>query len=83
MNASLVVGALEFAIEHRRELAADCEAAIHLIRRLEHMVVKHDTTADAILMAAEEAFAQVAVKDKSQSLMGSSTLRAGSSSVDN
>ena len=53
MNFSTVISALEFAIEHKHEIASDAEAAIHLIRRIEHACVKHSTTADHVLVAAD------------------------------
>lgn len=53
MNFTTIISALEFAIEHRQEIAAETEAAIHFIRRVEHACVKHDTTADKILLAAD------------------------------
>lgn len=53
MNYLAVIQGLEFVVEHRKELAADAECAIHVIRRIEHLVVKHDTTADHVLVAAQ------------------------------
>lgn len=55
MNYGNVVQALEWAVEHRHEIQSDAEAGIHLIRRIEKMVVHHGTTADKILEAAEDA----------------------------
>ena len=55
MNFGVVVSALTYAMKHRKELAADAECAIHLIRRIEHTVVKHRTTADDVLVAADKA----------------------------
>ena len=53
MNIGLVISALEFAVEHRKEIVADAEAAIHFLRRVEHTCVKHSTTADKILVSAD------------------------------
>ena len=52
---SLAVEGLEYGIEHRKELAKGAECGIHVLRRIEHLAVKHKTTADRILMAAEKA----------------------------
>ena len=54
MNFVNVVHALEWAIENRHEIASDAECAIHLIRRIEHACVKHETTADHVLVAADK-----------------------------
>ena len=53
MNVTNIVKALQFVIENRHELASDAEVAIHLIRRIEHACVKHETTADHVLVAAD------------------------------
>lgn len=50
---SLAIEGLEFAVKHKKEIAIGSETAIHVIRRIEHMCVKHQTTADNLLMAAE------------------------------
>ena len=60
MNFGVIVSALEFAIEHRKEIAADAECAIHVIRRIEHACVKHDTSVDHILVAADNFLQHVA-----------------------
>lgn len=85
MNIGLVVQGLEFAIQHRKELAADAEACIHFIRRVEHLIVKHDTTADKILVASDEALAKVAENGKPLSKMNEPlplNKKLASSSVD-
>ena len=59
MNIGIVVQALEFAIENRREIVSDAEAAIHFLRRVEHACVQHETTADKILIAADHMLSAV------------------------
>ena len=82
MNFSVVVSALEFAIEHRKEIAADIECAVHLIRRIEHAVVKHDTTADRILMAVDNALEMTTKPENVNVIKGVNALRKSSSSAD-
>lgn len=53
MNIGTVVSALEFVVTHRKEIASEAEAAIHFIRRVEHLCVKHETTADHVLVCAD------------------------------
>ena len=60
MNFGLIVDCLSYAVEHRKELAKDAEIGIHLIRRLEHICVKHSTTADKVLVAAGDALGAIA-----------------------
>ena len=60
MNIGVVVQAIEFAVEHRREIASDAEAAIHFLRRVEHICVHHKTTADKILVEADKMLGSVA-----------------------
>ena len=52
---SLAVEGLEYAIEHRKEIAQGSECAIHVLRRIEHLCVHHKTTADELLKAGENA----------------------------
>ena len=60
MNFTNVVKALEFVIEHKHEIASDAECCIHLIRRIEHACVKHSTTADHVLVAADKMLTHIA-----------------------
>ena len=60
MNFTNVVKALEFVVNHKHEIAADAECAIHLIRRIEHACVKHSTTADHVLVAADKMLTHIA-----------------------
>lgn len=55
MNIGLIIEGLKFIVEHRHEIAADAECAIHFMRRVEHTIVKHQTTADDILVSADSA----------------------------
>ena len=59
MNFATIVEALGYVIEHRKELAKDAEIGIHLIRRIEHLCVRHSTTADKVLVAAGDALSAV------------------------
>ena len=61
MNISIVIEALEFAVTHRKEIVADAEAAVHFLRRVEHLTVKHSTTADKLLVSADHML--TAIKD--------------------
>ena len=60
MDYSKIIKGLEWVIENRHEIAADAEATIHLLRRVEHLCVKHSTTADRILLAADDGLKKVA-----------------------
>ena len=51
----LAVEGLTYAVEHRKELAEGAEVGIHVIRRLEHLCVKHTTTVDELLVSADHA----------------------------
>ena len=55
MNIGTVVNALTWVIEHRHEIASDAESAVHFLRRVEHLKVKHRTTADDVLVQADKA----------------------------
>ena len=63
MNFDLIVKGLGYVIEHRKEIASDAEAAIHFIRRVEHMCVHHNTTADTILVEADKALSSYLKKE--------------------
>lgn len=52
---SLAIEGLEYAIEHKKEIATGAECAIHYLRRVEHKLVQHGTTADHLLVASEKA----------------------------
>ena len=52
---TMAVQGLSYAIEHKREIALGAEVGIHAIRRLEHLCVKHQTTVDDLLVAADDA----------------------------
>ena len=82
MNYGAVISAIEFAIEHRQEIAADLECAVHLIRRIEHACVKHDTTADSILVAVDKALEMTSEPQNVSVLTGTAQLKRGSSSTD-
>ena len=60
MNFGVAIQALEFAIQHGPEIAADLECAVHLLRRVEHACVRHKTTADTVLVAADHALEKLA-----------------------
>ena len=60
MNFGTIVSALAWAAEHRKELAEGAEIGIHLIRRIEHLCVHHETTADKVLVAAGDALSAIA-----------------------
>ena len=60
MNFNNIVQALEFAYTHHKELASDIECGIHLLRRIEHGIVKHKTTADTLLVAADRMLTHIA-----------------------
>ena len=55
-----VVKGLAYIVEHRKEIASDAECAIHFLRRVEHLTVKHKTTADSILVEADKALTNIA-----------------------
>lgn len=59
MNFSVLVNAIIWAAEHKAEIAETAEAGIHLIRRVEHLCVHHKTTADNILVAADDMLRQL------------------------
>ena len=52
---SLALEAIKYGINHRKEIAQGAEVGIHVLRRIEHLCVKHKTTADDILMHADAA----------------------------
>ena len=60
MDFGAIVTGLAYVAEHKEELAKDAEIGIHFIRRVEHLVVHHRTTADTILKYAEEALDVIA-----------------------
>ena len=64
MNFGVIVEALEFAVNHRKEIASDAEAAIHFVRRVEHLVVKHGTTCDKVLVEADKALSKLVQSEK-------------------
>ena len=66
MNVTTIVKALEFVIENRHEIASDAEAFIHFVRRVEHLTVKHDTTPDHVLVAADTWLTQLKEMTKPQ-----------------
>ena len=51
----LAVDGLSYAIKHRKQIAEGAEVGIHVLRRIEHLCVKHETTADDLLVKADEA----------------------------
>ena len=51
---TLACEALEYGLAHRKEIAESAEIGVHVLRRIEHLIVKHNTTADQILVAAEK-----------------------------
>ena len=61
MNIGIVISALEWAVENRREIVSDAEAAIHFLRRAEHLTVKHKTSLDSVLVSADHML--TAIKD--------------------
>lgn len=65
MNVDNAVHVIEYGIEHRKELAADAECAIHILRRIEHSIVKHGTTFDHLLQVADNALKEVMNGDNS------------------
>ena len=52
---SLAVEGLKYAIDHKKEIAEGAELGIHVLRRIEHLCVHHQTTADDILVHADKA----------------------------
>ena len=60
---SAAVEGLSWAIQHKKQVAGGAEVAIHVIRRIEHLCVKHQTTADDLLMAAEKGLHEYNQKD--------------------
>ena len=56
--------AIEEIYENRKVISPPLEAAIHLLRRVEHGVVKHKTTADNLLVAGEKALHEYNQKNK-------------------
>ena len=64
MNFGIIVSGLTEVIKHRKEIAADIECAIHFIRRVEHLTVHHKTTADTILVAADDALSHATLECK-------------------
>ena len=49
MNIEAIIEGLIWVGRHRKEIASDAECGVHFIRRVEHLLVKHKTTADTIL----------------------------------
>ena len=62
MNFKLVVAALEFAYENRKEVASAAREAIHVFRRIELMCGKHNVNVDKALVEADKALSKISNK---------------------
>ena len=60
----IVIDGLQYAIEHKKEIAKDLELGIHVIRRLEHLCVHHKTTVDQLLVHADQGLHEYNQKQK-------------------
>lgn len=67
MNINAIIEGLIWVARHRKEIASDAECGVHFIRRVEHLLVKHKTTADTILVEADKALTKLASADKKDS----------------
>lgn len=63
-----VINVLKWAYDHRKEELEATEIGIHFLRRIEHLVVKHNTTLDDLLVHADKA-----LQDYNQQKLGSSS----------
>lgn len=54
MNFTAVIAGLNFAWQHKKDIADACEAAIHVVRRIEALSHKHNVTVDKVLTTADE-----------------------------
>lgn len=67
---SIAVDALSYACEHKKEIAHGAETAIHVLRRIEHQIVKHNTTADHLLVVADKALHEYNQQEKEKEESG-------------